>query len=91
MSYRELNRLIGMAMVDPRFRKALLDGRREEVLAAFDLTPEETAVLMGIQASNLQDFAQDLYGWMSAKNGALPFPVGVVEQYLREREATGAL
>lgn len=91
MSCRELNRLIGMAMVEPRFREALLGGRREEALDAFDLTPEEKAVLLGIQAPTLQDFAQALYGWMSAGNGALPFPVGTVERYLREREVIGAL
>lgn len=87
MSRRELNRLIGTAMVETRFREVLLSDQREEALAAFDLTPEEKAILLNIQASTLQGFAQALYGWMSARNGALPFPVGAVERYLCEREA----
>ncbi len=91
MSCRELNRLIGTAMVEPRFREVLLGDRREEALGAFDLTPEEKAVLLSIQAPTLQGFAQALYHWMSARNGALPFPVGTVERYLREREVLGAL
>ncbi|MGB9723667.1 MAG: Os1348 family NHLP clan protein [Chloroflexia bacterium] len=90
MSCRELNRLIGTAMVEPDFRQALLGGWRAEALAAFDLTSEERAVLLGIEASNLQGFARALYNWISADNGAVPLPSSMVERYLREREALGA-
>jgi|YNPNPStandDraft_1061719.scaffolds.fasta_scaffold13180_3 hypothetical protein len=89
MSCRELNRLIGMAMVEPRFREALLGLRREEVLADFILTPEEKAALLAIQSPTLQGFAQALYHWMSTRNGAIPLPASMVERYLEQRAIAG--
>lgn len=69
MSLRELDRLTGVAMVEPRMGEALLDGRRQEVLARFDLTAEERTMLAHLQARTLPEFFQRLYRWMSERNG----------------------
>jgi hypothetical protein len=65
MSLRELNRLVGTAMSDPRFCEALLGDGRGEKICTFDLTVEEQTVLLRIRASTLQEFAQGLYRWMN--------------------------
>jgi len=67
MSLRELDRLIGTAMADPRFHDALFT-RRQEAIASFDLTAEEKAVLLSIRANSLQEFAETLYRWMNESN-----------------------
>jgi hypothetical protein len=75
MCLRELDRLIGTAMTDTRFCDAFLNSHRQEAIVAFDLTAEEQAVLLRIQARTLQEFAQALYQWMSAhEHAALASP-----------------
>ena len=69
MSMRELDRLTGTALAEPRFCEALLGEHRPEALAKFDLTAEEQSMLLSIQARTLQEFAQTLDRWMSERNG----------------------
>jgi len=69
MSMRELDRLTGTVLVEPTLGEALLDGRRHQVLTAFDLTAEEQTMLARIKARTLTEFFQQLHRWMSERNG----------------------
>ena len=60
MSHRALQRIIGTAVTDPEFCTDLLDGRRQTLLAAFDLSAEERNILLAIEAGSLQEFASRL-------------------------------
>jgi hypothetical protein len=62
---RVLEQLVGTAIIDPRFREDLLNGRRREVIADFDLTAEEKAMILGIHAHTLQEFAAVLDRWLN--------------------------
>jgi hypothetical protein len=66
---RELDRLTGTALVEPTLGEALLDSRRRQVLAGFDLTVEEQTMLTQIKARTLAEFFQQLHRWMSERNG----------------------
>lgn len=79
MSRCSLERLIGTAVVDPRFCDALIRGRRAEALLPFELTLEEKEAVLGIEAETLQDFARYLDGWLSHRNGTRP-PVYSVDE-----------
>lgn len=90
MSLRELDRLTGTVLVEPRLGEALLDERRQELLVGFDLTAEEQAMLARIEARTLSEFFQQLYRWMHERNGhQLPlrgnlgrtYPPWAAEQY----------
>jgi hypothetical protein len=69
MSMRELDRLTGTALVEPTLGQALLNGQRDQVLVGFDLTMEEQTMLTRIEAQTLAEFFQQLYRWMSERNG----------------------
>lgn len=84
MSLRELNRLIGTALVEPRFCERLLNGGREEALAVFELTAEERTLLLGIRADSLRGFAQVLDEWMTCRDGTVPIAGSAVENHLRQ-------
>jgi hypothetical protein len=58
-----LQEVIGMAIVDPDFRRSLLE-KPGRAVAEFDLTSEEAAALMSIQASSFQGFATQLHNWI---------------------------
>lgn len=60
MSHQALQKIIGTAVTDPEFCTDLLDGKRQTVLAAFDLSTEEQGILLTIEASSLQEFASQL-------------------------------
>lgn len=55
---RALNRLVGEALVNERLCRDLLNGRRAELLSSIQLGPEQTAAVLSIQATTLQEFAQ---------------------------------
>lgn len=62
-----LNELVGTAVVDRRFRRALLrDPRR--VAIGFGLAPDEVEAVAQIRAANLDDFAQQLHHWVKHRN-----------------------
>jgi hypothetical protein len=60
MSHRALQRIIGTAVTDPEFCTDLLNGKRQTVLTAFDLSAGERNMLLTIEASSLQEFASQL-------------------------------
>ncbi len=67
MSYNSLQAVIGNAVVDTEFRKGLLNGSRLRIISNFNLTPEETNVVMGIRADTLEHFAGQLDRWLTTQ------------------------
>jgi hypothetical protein len=74
MYYPALEELVGHAIIDREFCAGLLNGKRARLLSRFDLTPEETQVLMSIRADSLETFANQLYQWIEAQQ---PRPRGL--------------
>lgn len=60
---RGLSEVIGTALVDDRFRQALLRNPQEAV-AAFDLETDEVRALACIRAHTLEQFAEQLVSWL---------------------------
>ncbi len=53
--------LIGTALTDTGFRKALLNGSRRRILQTFPLTGDEIESIMAIRADSLEQFAGELH------------------------------
>ncbi|MDD3828569.1 MAG: hypothetical protein PHY79_21610 [Anaerolineae bacterium] len=76
MQHKSLNQLLCAATVNGRFREMLLRDPAQAIAAgyfdhSFCLTPEERDLVVGIQAGKLEDFAAQVYHWMSGNgNGA---------------------
>jgi hypothetical protein len=64
MSVRQLNILVGKAVINREFRHALLNGQRREKVADFELTDEERDAVLAIRAETVQEFAQALERWL---------------------------
>ncbi len=76
MQHKSLNQLLCAATVNGRFREMLLRDPAQAIAAgyfdhSFCLTSEERDLVVGIQAGKLEDFAAQVYHWMSGNgNGA---------------------
>lgn len=57
MSVRALQKLVGSAVISDNFRAGILNGRRAELLGAFDLEPDERAKVLAIEADTVAEFA----------------------------------
>ncbi len=57
MSVRALQKLVGSAVISDNFRAGILNGRRAELLSAFDLDPDERAEVLAIEAKTVAEFA----------------------------------
>jgi hypothetical protein len=68
MSHRSVQALIGTAVTDNTFRKALLNGSRRRVLQSFPLTGDEIESIMAIRAETLEQFAGELHRRLVARN-----------------------
>jgi hypothetical protein len=64
LAHEELQALIGRALTEPDFCKALLNGGRDACLDAFALTREEREVARAIEADDLQAYAHRLNAWI---------------------------
>lgn len=62
-----LEEVVGNAIIDREFRAGLLNGKRASLLSRFNLTPEETQVVMSIRADSLEGFAGQLYHWIEGQ------------------------
>ncbi|HEC34703.1 MAG TPA: hypothetical protein ENI37_08345 [Chloroflexi bacterium] len=60
MSQHALQRLVGTAVVDRRFRQGFLNGGRQRLLAQFELAAEEREALLSIRANTLEGLAAEL-------------------------------
>ena len=70
MKHRGLNQLVCAALINERFRETLLHNPAQAIAAGFmdhtfALTPEERDVVIGIRAQRLEDFAAQVYCWIS--------------------------
>jgi hypothetical protein len=67
MSKEAIQDLIGHAIIDKDFMHDLLNSRRREVIARFELSPEEEYVLNNIEADTLEQFALQIDNWLTYK------------------------
>jgi hypothetical protein len=70
MKHKSLNQLLCAATVNVRFREALLRDPAGAISTgyyghSFSLSPEERDLVIGIQAQGLEDFAAQVYHWLS--------------------------
>ncbi len=68
MSQQALEAIIGRAMLDTHFRE-LLFADPDQALAGYDLTREERAVLLSVDAETLDALAERLGMHMARKGG----------------------
>lgn len=73
MKHKSLNQLLCAATVNTRFRETLLRDPAKAIAAgyfdhSFTLTQEEKDLLVGIQAHRLEDFAAQVYHWISTSS-----------------------
>ncbi len=62
MSKLKLNAIATQALLDNEFKAALLNGKVQDRLSAFQLNDEEVAAVMSIQAMDLDQFIRHLSG-----------------------------
>lgn len=62
MSKLKLNAIATQALLDNEFKTALLSGKVQDRLSAFQLNDEEIAAVMSIQAMDLDQFIRHLSG-----------------------------
>jgi len=63
MSDQTLNNIMCMALIDGKFRDALL-ANPAKVVGEFDLDAEEQSALKSIKADSVTDLARKLHAWM---------------------------
>jgi hypothetical protein len=63
-----MQQLVGVAVVDRHFCQLVLNGGRRELLAQFELSPEEQEKILAIQADSLVGFAGELERWLNARD-----------------------
>lgn len=64
MSNESLQAIVGTALIDKDFRRAMLNGSRAIVIKQFDLSVDEREMLMSIEANTLEQFAWHLHKWI---------------------------
>jgi hypothetical protein len=62
MSKLKLNAIAAQALLDNEFKAAILNGKVQERLGAFQLNEEEKMAVMSIQAMDLDEFIRHLSG-----------------------------
>jgi hypothetical protein len=95
MKHAGLNQLLCAAVVNGRFREALLRDPAQAIAMgyldqSFSLTSEEQELVIDIQAQQLEDFAAQVYRWISGNgngnrhngNGNGHHPLDLKEPYL---------
>jgi hypothetical protein len=82
MKHTGLNQLLCAAVINNRFCEALLRDPAQALTAGFQgqtfsLTPEERALVVDIRAGQLEDFAAQVYCWISGNgNGKVRMASG---------------
>lgn len=64
MTASSLSQIIGTAVIDGGFRRTLLSNP-ESALATFNLEANERRAISSIQASTIEQFAEQLFTWMN--------------------------
>ena len=70
MKHKGLNQLLCAAVVNTKFRETLLRSPAQAIASgylehSFSLTPEEKKLVTDIQARKLEDFAAQIFHWIS--------------------------
>jgi hypothetical protein len=73
MRHKGLNQLVCAATINRQFRDMLLQNPAQALATGyqgqtFALTPEEQEFVSGIQAQYLEDFATQVFNWISAND-----------------------
>lgn len=71
MAFQSLQAVVGTAVTDSDFRRAILSGSRRSAIHRFDLSREETDAVMSIQADTLSQFAGQLHQWIMKQENRL--------------------
>ncbi len=74
MAFEMLQAVVGTALIDSDFRRAILNGSRRSAIERFDLSHVETAAVMSIQAETLEQFARQLDQWIMKQENRLEPP-----------------
>jgi hypothetical protein len=74
MPHESLQAVIGTAVIDTEFRKALLNGSRQRVIQHFNLSREEFDAVMRVRADSLEQFAGQLDQWILRAHGRMEPP-----------------
>lgn len=72
MSRETIDKIIGEALVNKRFRAVLLSNPGK-VAGSFHLSPEELQLLSNIRADSLEELASQLYNDISERRGDCTF------------------
>jgi len=83
MSNAGLIDLLGEAVVDRKFRSALISNPGA-IIGKLDLTSEERQVIVSIRASSFEDFAAQIYAWMVGQCNGYGTVCGHEEIHLSE-------
>ncbi|MFN2252201.1 MAG: hypothetical protein ACK2UL_09825 [Anaerolineae bacterium] len=83
-THEELQALVGRALIDPTFKRDLLNGHRAECLDEFNLTRDERVAASMIQASDLRTFARQLDRWITDR----PVRGGMASSLASTRQAS---
>jgi len=76
-----MQKLVGTAITDRRFREGLLNGGRQRLLAQFGLSDEEIALLLAIHAESLEGFAAELQRRLESQRRFFRPPTAVSRPY----------
>lgn len=73
MMHKGLNQLLCAATVNTRFREALLRNPSQAIATGyfnhrFSLTSDEQRLVAGIRANRLEEFAAQVYCWISSRD-----------------------
>ena len=98
MGFEMLQAVVGTAVIDSDFRRAILNGSRRRAIARFDLSHVETVAVMSIQADTLEQFAGQLDQWIMKQENRLeplalnlpPLALASPRESLAQRAATPA-
>jgi hypothetical protein len=77
MNHKSLNELVCAATVNTRFRETLLQDPAKAIAAgyfghSFALSQEEHELVVGIRAKGLEDFAAQIYNFISGSRAEAP-------------------
>ena len=82
MNHKSLNQLVCAATINARFRETLLSNPAKAIASgyfghSFALTQEERELVLGIRAKGLEDFAAQVYNFVSGNgDGNVPVRYG---------------
>ncbi len=64
MTYFMLNAILTRALLDAQFSKDILNGKRQERISEYELTPLEKKALLSIEAEDMDQFIHQITNWM---------------------------